>query len=161
MTRSTTSQQPACTPRPSVAAALATDPVAWLSSVRPDGRPHLVAVWFHWDGQRVVAFSKPHARKVENLRRQPRVMLAVGTPGPDFDVELIEADAELPERRTAEVMPSEFRAKYADLLRRADLSVQSFMEVYSQPIVLRPTRFLGYGGRGSVGSWSAEADHRS
>jgi hypothetical protein len=37
---------------------------------------------------------------------------------------------------------------YADLLRRVDLSAQRFMEIYSQPIVLRPTRFLGYGGRG-------------
>jgi PPOX class probable F420-dependent enzyme len=145
--QSTTTQAP-CTPRPSAAAALASDEVAWLSSVRPDGRPHLVAVWFHWDGERVVAFSKPHAKKVENLRREPRVMLAVGTPGPDFDVELIEADAELPSAPTAEMMPSGFGQKYAELLRRADLTVQRFMEVYSQPIVLRPTRFLGYGGRG-------------
>jgi len=135
-------------PRPSAAVALETDEVAWLSSVCADGRPHLVAVWFHWDGARVVAFSKPNARKVQNLRREPRAMLAVGRPGPDFEVELIEADAELPDRLTAEVMPSGFSAKYADLLRRVDLSAQRFMEIYSQPIVLRPTRFLGYGGRG-------------
>ncbi len=135
-------------PRPSAAEALATDSVVWLSSVRPDGRPHLVAVWFLWDGERVLAFSKPHARKVENLRHDPHVMLAVGTPGPDFDVELIEADAELPATPSAEVMPSGFGQKYAELLRRAGLSVQRFTEVYSQPIVLRPTRFLGYGGRG-------------
>jgi nitroimidazol reductase NimA-like FMN-containing flavoprotein (pyridoxamine 5'-phosphate oxidase superfamily) len=44
------------------------DPVVWLSSVQADGRPHLVPVWFHWDGERIVAFSKPNARKVENLR---------------------------------------------------------------------------------------------
>lgn len=135
-------------PRPSAAVALETDEVVWLSSVCADGRPHLVAVWFHWDGERVVAFSKPNARKVQNLRREPRAMLAVGRAGPDFDVELIEADAELPRRPTAEVMPSGFSAKYADLLRRVDLSAQRFMEIYSQPIVLRPTRFLGYGGRG-------------
>lgn len=134
--------------RPSAAAALEFDPVAWLSSVRHDGSPHLVPVWFHWDGECVVAFSKPHARKVANLRRQPRVMLAVGTPGPGFDVELIEADAELPDAPATEVMPSAFRSKYADLLRRAGLTAEGFAEVYSQPIVLWPTRFLGYGGSG-------------
>jgi hypothetical protein len=105
-------------------------------------------VWFHWDGERIVAFSKPRARKVDNLRDQPLVMLAVGTPGPGFAVELIEATAELPDRPAAEVMPDGFGAKYRELLRRAGLSVQRFAEVYSQPIVLRPTRFLGYGGRG-------------
>jgi len=148
MTHSTTHRQGLTAPRPSAAAALESDPVAWLSSVRRDGSPHLVPVWFHWDGERVFAFSKPHARKVENLRRQPRVMLAVGTPGPGFEVELIEADAELPETPAVEIMPSGFGAKYAELLRRAGLTAQRFAEVYSQPIVLRPTRFLGYGGSG-------------
>jgi hypothetical protein len=45
-------------------------------------------------------------------------------------------------------MPVGFGAKYRDLLRRAGLTAQRFAEVYSQPIVLRPTRFLGYGGHG-------------
>jgi PPOX class probable F420-dependent enzyme len=137
-----------------VEAALREDPVAWLSSVQRDGRPHVVPVWFHWDGERIVAFSKPNARKVDNLRDQPSVMLAVGTPGPEFEVELIEATAEIPEADAAEVMPEGFGTKYRELLRRADLTVQRFAEVYSQPIVLRPTRFLGYGGRGweSAGS---------
>lgn len=139
--------------RPQAEAALRDDPVAWLSSVRADGRPHVVPVWFHWDGEQIVAFSKPNARKVDNLRDQPSVMLAVGTPGPDFEVELIEATAELPASAANEVMPAGFGAKYQELLRRAGLSVQRFAEVYSQPIVLRPTRFLGYGGRG----WSAAA----
>ena len=128
--------------------ALREDPVVWLSSVQRDGRPHLVPVWFHWDGERIVAFSKPHARKVDNLRDDPRVMLAVGTPGPDFGVELIEATAELPDRPAADLIPDGFAAKYRDLLRRAGLSVQRFAEIYSQPIVLMPTRFIGYGGRG-------------
>jgi PPOX class probable F420-dependent enzyme len=154
MTSPLSTHDPARTaPGPSAAAALEADPVAWLSSVRRDGSPHLVPVWFHWDGERVVAFSKPHARKVENLRQQPRVMIAVGTPGPDFAVELIEAHAELPDAPAAEVMPSGFGAKYAELLRRAGLTAQHFAEVYSQPIVLRPTRFLGYGGSG----WSPAA----
>ena len=134
--------------RPSVEAALRDDPVVWLSSVQRDGRPHLVPVWFHWDGDRIVAFSKPHARKVDNLRDKPSVMLAVGTPGPEFDVELIEATAELPDEPAEMLMPDGFGAKYRELLRRAGLTVQRFAEVYSQPIVLRPTRFLGYGGAG-------------
>ena len=137
-------EPPRC--RPSIEAALRDDPVVWLSSVQIDGRPHLVPVWFHWDGDRIVAFSKPNARKVDNLRDQPSVMLAVGTPGPDFDVELIEATAELPAEPAARIMPEGFGAKYRELLHRAGLTVQRFAEVYSQPIVLRPTRFLGYGG---------------
>ena len=141
--------------RPQAETALRDDPVLWLSSVQANGRPHVVPVWFHWNGERIVAFSKPRARKVDNLRDQPRVMLAVGTPGPDFEVELIEATAELPDSSASDVMPVGFGAKYQELLRRAGLTVQRFAEVYSQPIVLRPTRFLGYGGRGWSESFSA------
>ena len=142
-------------PRPSVEAALRHDPVVWLSSVQPNGRPHLVPVWFHWDGERILAFSKPNARKVGNLRDMPRVMLAVGTPGPDFDVELIEATAEIPDAAAADLMPAGFGAKYRELLRRAGLTVQRFAAVYSQPIVLTPTRFLDYGSRSAPRSASA------
>ncbi len=147
MTRTVQADHPSrC--RPSIEAALRDDPVVWLSSVQSDGRPHLVPVWFLWDGDRILAFSKPHARKVDNLRDQPSVMLAVGTPGPEFDVELIEATAELPDEPATSVIPEGFGAKYRELLHRAGLTVQRFAEVYSQPIVLRPTRFLGYGGHG-------------
>jgi PPOX class probable F420-dependent enzyme len=135
-----------CRPGPTADAALRQDPVVWLGSVQRDGRPHVVPVWFHWDGDCIVAFSKPNARKVDNLRDQPNVMLAVGMPGPEFEVELIEATAELPEHDASTVMPEGFGAKYGDLLRRAGLTAQCFADVYSQPIVLRPTRFLGYGG---------------
>ena len=144
--------EPAVDAPPSADAALRTDPVVWLGTVRADGRPHLVPIWFHWDGHQLVAFSKPHARKVENLRDEPRVMLAVGTPGPDFEVELIEAVAELPEAPAAAVMPDGFADKYRNLLRRAGITAQRFAEVYSQAIILRPTRFLGYGGPGWAGA---------
>ncbi|MGI8998132.1 MAG: pyridoxamine 5'-phosphate oxidase family protein [Candidatus Limnocylindria bacterium] len=147
--------QRASRPRPQAEAALRADPVVWMSSVQADGRPHLVPVWFQWDGERIVAFSKPNARKVDNLRDQPRVMLAVGTPGPDFEVELIEATAELLDSPASDLMPAGFGAKYRELLRRAGLTAQRFAEVYSQPIVLRPTRFLGYGGSGWLRAASA------
>jgi PPOX class probable F420-dependent enzyme len=150
--RSTAATPATAQERSTADAALRDDTVVWMSSVQRDGRPHLVPVWFHWDGEQIVAFSKPHARKVDNLRDEPRVMLAVGTPGPEFEVELIEATAELPDRPAAEIMPEGFGAKYRELLRRAGLTAQRFAEVYSQPIVLRPTRFLGYGGRGWEGS---------
>jgi PPOX class probable F420-dependent enzyme len=134
--------------RTPIDAGLRRSTVLWLSSVSADGRPHVVPAWFVWDGERIVLFSKPTARKIRNLRCQPRAMVAIGAAGPHFDVELIEADAELPAATSGDVMPEAFATKYRSLMRRANLSIQRFAEVYSQPIVLRPTRFVGYGGHG-------------
>ncbi len=82
--------------RPSTERALRGCPVLWLSSVSADGRPHVVPVWFVWEGERIVLFSKPNARKLRNLRCEPRAMVAIGAPWRRFDVELIEAHAEVP-----------------------------------------------------------------
>ena len=71
------------------------EPVVWLSTVRPDGPPHLVPTWFWWDGEALLVFSKPDAVKVRNLRANPRLMVALGHPESDFSVGLIEAEAAL------------------------------------------------------------------
>ena len=49
---------------------------------------------------------------MENLRGRPAVMLAVGTPGPDFEVELIEATAELPDTPASKILPRGYRATH-------------------------------------------------
>ena len=69
------------------------EPVVWLSSVRPEGGPHLVPIWFSWDGRQILIASKPHAQKIRNLRANPNVMLALGEAEDDFDVGLLEGRA--------------------------------------------------------------------
>lgn len=135
-------------PRRSIGVALERDAVVWLSSIRPDGGPHLVPLWFVWDGVSILVFSKPHAQKVRNLRADPRVMVAVGEPGDEFDVELIEAIAELAQVPTRRVLPEAFACKYADLAARAGITFDRFVAVYSQPIWIHPSRWLGWGGTG-------------
>ncbi|HEU4673943.1 MAG TPA: pyridoxamine 5'-phosphate oxidase family protein, partial [Candidatus Limnocylindrales bacterium] len=80
-------------PAPEVDALLRERAVAWLSTTSADGVPAIVPVWFVWDGETFLVFSKPHARKVRNVGANPRVMLAVGDPADDFDVQLVEGRA--------------------------------------------------------------------
>ena len=95
------------------------EPVVWLSAVRPDGGPHLVPIWFWWDGEALFVFSKPGAQKVRNLRINPMVMLALGDAEDDFDVGLIEGRAALVDRPTRDVLPAAHLAKYASSRRSA------------------------------------------
>lgn len=137
---------------------LRTDPVVWLSTIRPDGRPHVVPVWFLWDGRAIHFYSKPGAQKVRNLRHNPSAMLAVGEPDEEFDVELIEGAADVLEQPTASVMPPQHVEKYSALMAKAGLNRETYVETYSQPVLIRPTRFLGYGGRGWQDPATAGAD---
>lgn len=135
-------------PRVPIDERLRTEPTVWLSSTRPDGRPHVVPVWFNWDGSVFDLFSKPHAQKVRNLREHPDVMLAVGRPDQEWDVELVEGTATVLDAPTSDVVAPTMFEKYALLMARAALDRDTFVSTYSQPVRIQPTRFLGYGGRG-------------
>jgi PPOX class probable F420-dependent enzyme len=121
--------------------------VVWLSTVRPDGTPHLVPTWFLWDGDAIVVFSKPGAAKVRNLRANPRLMVAVGDPEDDFSVGLIEAEATCLEDAR---VPDAFFAKYAAELGPGHLDAASFRATYTQAIRIVPTRYLQWHGRGEA-----------
>lgn len=125
---------------------LTDEPVIWLSTVREDGLPHLVPVWFWWDGESILVYSKPHAVKVRALRANPRAMIALGEPDDDFDIGMLEADAEL--LAEAPPIPAGFFAKYAAKLPAGLLDPESFRETYTQAIRLTPSRWLAWHGRG-------------
>jgi PPOX class probable F420-dependent enzyme len=123
------------------------EPVVWLSTVQPDGAPHLVPIWFWWDGHALLVFSKPGARKVRNLRVRPSVMLALGDAEDDFDVGLVEGRAELLEQPTREVLPAGHVAKYATRLAAIGVSAEEYAMAYSQVIRIVPEGFLPWHGR--------------
>jgi PPOX class probable F420-dependent enzyme len=127
---------------------LRTESTVWLSSTRPDGRPHVVPVWFNWDGSVFDLFSKPNAQKVRNLRQHPDVMLAVGRPEHEWEVELVEGTATVLEAPTEAVIVPTMFEKYSVLMARAALDRETFVTTYCQPVRISPTRFLGYGGKG-------------
>jgi PPOX class probable F420-dependent enzyme len=126
---------------------LAEKPVVWLSSVRPDGAPHLVPIWFWWDGEALLVFSKPHAHKVRNIRSNPTVMLALGDADDDFDVALVEARAELLDVEAATVLPAAMLTKYAARMTAIGLTATDFARTYSQVLRIVPTRYLPWHGR--------------
>jgi PPOX class probable F420-dependent enzyme len=123
------------------------EPVVWLSTVRPDGTPHIVPIWFWWDGEALLVFSKPDAQKVRNLRTNPSVMLALGDAEEDFDVGLVRGRAELLSVRTVDVLPAAFLAKYAGRIAALHLTAVQFAATYSQVVRIVPSTFLGWHGR--------------
>ena len=123
------------------------EPVVWLSTVRPDGSPHLVPIWFSWDGDSLLIASKPHARKIANIRTNPKVMLALGEPEQDFDVGLLEGTAEILEAPASEVLPLGHLRKYRDEMEAIGLTVAEYLATYSLVVRVRPSKFFPWHGR--------------
>jgi PPOX class probable F420-dependent enzyme len=56
---------------------LQTEQNLWLATVRPDGSPHLVAIWFVWVAGKIYLCTGADSVKVRNLLHNPRVSIAL------------------------------------------------------------------------------------
>ncbi len=79
----------------------------WMATVRPDGRPHLVPVWFVADGDNWYVCTAPGSVKARNLKRNPQIALALEDGDQPF---IVEGEAR-PVSPSAAVV-DRFRAKY-------------------------------------------------
>jgi PPOX class probable F420-dependent enzyme len=131
---------------------LRTDPLVWLITVRPDGRPHVVPLWFFWDGQTFLIFSEPNTQKLRNLRQNHYVTLALDGAGKlGYDVVVVEGTAELLHETSLNLLKAypAITEKYEALLHSMqeagyvskDRDLQALATDYSQPIRVTPTKF--------------------
>jgi len=117
-------------------------PILWFTSTREDGRPHLVPVWFSWDGESVFLISQPGSQKVKNIRREPRVMLALDDTQGGNEAVVFEGIATLDPEPAETALPPEYVAKYQPRMTLMKEDFADVTRIFSQVIRVRPTRFL-------------------
>ena len=91
-------------------AALATAAKYWLTTVRPDGRPHVAPVLGVLLDDAIHVSTRPGTRKARNLEADPRCALAIATDIIDLVVETEASDVRDPETLLAVV--AAFERKY-------------------------------------------------
>ena len=68
-----------------VARRLESEHVAWLTTVRADGQPQPSPVWFLWDGDSILIYSRPNQPKLRNIAGNPKVSLSFNSDGDGGD----------------------------------------------------------------------------
>lgn len=53
----------------------------WLSTVRPDGRPHVTPLLSVWNEDAMYFCTDPEERKAKNLKQNPHCILTTGQNG--------------------------------------------------------------------------------
>ena len=72
-----------------------------LATVRPDGRPHLVPIWFVLDGEDLVFTTWHESVKAVNMQRDPRVSICVDEEKPPYAFVMIEGTVTITEEAQA------------------------------------------------------------
>ncbi len=122
------------------------EPIIWFTTVRADGRPHTVPVWFLWDGETFLIFSQPGNLKIRNVQRNPHITLALDGTKQGGDVVTVEGEAELLSEPSRNMTVPAYFEKYAAFLKNMGADPERLAEDYSQPIRIKPTKFIAWSG---------------
>ena len=111
--------------------------LAWLVTVRADGTPVPVPVWFLWQGETFLVYSRPNTAKLRNITRNSRVALHLDGNGRGGDIVVVTGEAVVSEDdQPADEVPA-YVEKYAELIERNGWTPRSFAADYSVPIRVR------------------------
>ena len=101
------------TPWASALAVLGEAEVFWLSTVRPDGRPHVTPLLAAWSLDGICFTTGGQERKAQNLEHNPRCVLTTGTNTlTGVDVVIEGAASVVEERSEREQAVADFERKY-------------------------------------------------
>ena len=122
-------------------ARLEKEEVAWLTTVRSDGQPQTVPVWFLWDDEGFLIYPQPDRQKLKNISRNPHVGLNLNSNAQGGDVVRLEGTA----RVADDVPPSSevpsYVEKYRESIARIGFDVEGFARAYSVAVRVTPGRW--------------------
>ncbi len=119
---------------------LRAEEVAWLTTVRADGQPQTSPVWFLWDGESLLLYSKPDAQKLRNLAGNPRVALHLDSDGVGGDIVSVEGTAAVEPAAPPSDQVEAYRAKYQPRLDVMGWDAAALAREYPVAVRVRPTR---------------------
>ncbi|MDI1462720.1 pyridoxamine 5'-phosphate oxidase family protein [Catellatospora sp. KI3] len=136
-------------------------PVFWLSTVRPDGRPHVTPLLAVWSEEALYFCTGPTERKARNLAENPHCVLTTGTNALDEGLDLVVEGDAVRVRQTPELsrVALVYEFKYGPDWRY-EVADEAFHHVGGCALVYRvdPVRALGFGKgtRFSQTAWNFE-----
>jgi PPOX class probable F420-dependent enzyme len=115
--------------------------MAWLTTVRSDGQPQSVPVWFLWDGETFFVYSQPDQQKLKNIGRNPRVGLHLNANARGGDVVRMEGTAKVVQDVPPANEVGEYLEKYRESISRIGFDPDGFARTYSVALRVTPDRW--------------------
>jgi PPOX class probable F420-dependent enzyme len=123
---------------------LAEEEIIWLTTTDSQRTPQPRPVWFYWNGDTLLIFSRPSGHKVAQIQINPHAALNFNCTKSGSDVVVMLGTAEID---SAPIPPNELQAyleKYTQGLVGIDMTAAEFQKSYSVPIRVQLTRLRGH-----------------
>ena len=122
------------------------DLIGWLTTVGADGTPQPNPVWFFWDGEHILVYNQPGARRLVNIQRNPRVSFHLNSTDKGENIIVItgEAEGSSSSASLASDVPG-YVEKYRQLAIEDDFGdMENMARQYSVELRIRPLRVRGF-----------------
>jgi PPOX class probable F420-dependent enzyme len=115
--------------------------IAWLTTVRPDGQPVSVPVWFLLrDDETILLYSGPEKAKLRNIAANPKVSFALDVTDIGRNIVRLEGTA----RRAHDQPPANkdpaYLAKYIERMAALFGTPEQFAAVFSAALIITPAK---------------------
>lgn len=117
--------------------------IGWLITVGDDGMPQPSPVWFLWDGETILIYSRPDTPKVRNVQRHPQTAFHLDSDGQGGNIVILTGEATIDDTFPADQHLA-YLEKYAAPIIRIGLTNDSFSDGFSTPLRFRPTRLRSF-----------------
>lgn len=115
--------------------------MAWLTTVRADGQPVTVPVWFLIrEDETILLYSTPRAAKLRNIAGNPKVSLALDVCDLGRNIVRLEGVARAAEDQPAADKNGAYLAKYTERIGALFGTPEQFAAQYSTPVIITPTK---------------------
>jgi PPOX class probable F420-dependent enzyme len=119
--------------------------VIWLTTVDSNLIPQPRPVWFLWEQDSFLIFSKPNAHKVKHMAKNPRVALHFNTDETgDHHVIVFTGEAVIDSNCAPAHKVRAYLKKYKRGILDLDMTPEGFSAEYSLAIRIEPTQVRGW-----------------
>jgi len=118
--------------------------VIWLTTLRADGSPWPNPVWFVWDGETFLIYSRPESVKLRHIARDPRVSLHLNGEGWDLDIVTAAGEARIAPDEPPVLDTPAYLEKYRESIRRLGMTEPEYSAAFSVPIRATVAGFRGH-----------------
>ena len=115
--------------------------ISWMTTVRSDGQPQTVPVWFLWDDEGFLIYSQPDRQKLKNIARNPHVGLNLNSNAQGGDVVRLEGTARIVDDASPSNEVPPYVEKYRDAIARIGYDPEGFAQAYSVAVRVTPERW--------------------
>jgi PPOX class probable F420-dependent enzyme len=115
--------------------------IAWLTTVRPDGQPVTVPVWFLLrHDETILLYTRPQTEKLRNIAANPKVSLVLDVTDIGRNIVRLEGTA----RRAHDQPPAHehpaYLAKYTERMAALLGTPEQFATLFSAALIITPAR---------------------